>query len=156
MTMALGILLSFAIPALGQQALSGPEQEVWAMEEAYWERVASGDVEAYLDLWDEAFVGWPCTSDAPATKESIGSWVAGVRDGTYEISYELERHAVRAFGDIAVAYYATPIVYRFADGGVDGEHERWKFIHTWQRQGDTWRILGGMCGLFEWGPAAWP
>ncbi len=146
-----------ATPVAGvAQEFSGAEQEVWSMEESYWERVAAGDVGAYLDLWDEAFVGWPCTAEAPATKETIGNWISPVSEGTYEISYDLVPQAVRVFGDVAVAYYTTPIIYRFANGGVDGENELWKFVHTWRRDGDTWRIIGGMCGLHEWGSAPWP
>ncbi|MEJ2318798.1 MAG: nuclear transport factor 2 family protein [Gemmatimonadales bacterium] len=157
----IGVVLVWTAKLVGPaaahaQEFSGAEQEVWSMEETYWERVAAGDVAAYLDLWDEAFVGWPCTAEAPATKEAIGNWVAPVREGTYEISYDLVPYAVRVFGDIAVAYYTTPIIYRFANGGVDGENELWKFVHTWRRDGDTWRIIGGMCGLHEWGSAPWP
>ena len=152
---ALGLPLA-SPGALVAQELSDTEREVWSMEEAYWQGVAAGDVEGYRDLWDESFVGWPCTAEAPATKETIHGWMAGVRDGIYEISYDLTFQAVRAFSDVAVAYYTTPIVYRFANGGVDGENEVWKFTHTWRREGDTWRIIGGMCGLHEWGPAPWP
>ena len=36
------------------------EQAVWQMEEAYWRYVQAGDVEQYVTLWHERFVGWPC------------------------------------------------------------------------------------------------
>ncbi len=155
---ALAALATLAVPpaAAVAQALSGAEREVWRMEEIYWERVAAGDVEGYRDLWDEDFVGWPCTAESPATKENIHGWMVGVRDGVYEISYDLTFGAVQVFGDVAVVYYTTPIVYTFAAGGVDGQNEVWKFVHTWRRDGDTWRILGGMCGLHVWGAAPWP
>jgi len=154
-------VLALAAPTIGPaagvaQELTGAEREVWSMEESYWELVAAGDVEGYRALWDEEFVGWPCTSEAPATKPTIHAWMEGVRDGTYTISYDLVRQAVRAFGDVAVAYYTTPIVYHFARGGTDGENEVWKFVHTWRREGDTWRIIGGMCGLYAWGSTPWP
>ena len=144
--------LSTATFVVSQEPLSGAAGEVWAMEEAYWQRVGAGDVEGYLDLWDESFMGWPCTAESTYRKGAIAGWMAGVRDGRYEISYELERHGVQLFDDVAVAYYTTPIVYTYPDGHREGTNERWKFVHTWRRDGDTWRILGGMCGLYEWGP----
>ncbi len=55
---ALVLTAQVATPVAGvAQEFSGVEQEVWSMEESYWQRVAAGDVRAYLDLWDEAFVG---------------------------------------------------------------------------------------------------
>lgn len=34
-------------------------------------------------------------------------------------------------------------VVRTGGGDVDGENELWKFVHTWQRDGDSWQIIGG-------------
>ena len=36
------------------------EQAVWQMEETYWRYVQAGDVERYVTLWHDRFVGWPC------------------------------------------------------------------------------------------------
>jgi hypothetical protein len=56
--------------------------EVWALEEAYWEYVQSGDVDHYLTLWHEDFIGWPCALGQmhPAGKSSIAEWVERIRD----------------------------------------------------------------------------
>ncbi len=46
--------------------------EVWAREDDYWRFVKAGDVENYLTLWHEKFIGWPCDQDHPKRKSSIG------------------------------------------------------------------------------------
>jgi ketosteroid isomerase-like protein len=47
------------VASASAQEWSAAQQEVWSMEEAYWERRQEGDVEGFMDLWDEDFVGWP-------------------------------------------------------------------------------------------------
>ena len=46
------------------------------MEEIYWHDVQAGDVEHYLTLWHDAFVGWPCFASEPSDKSNIGGWVS--------------------------------------------------------------------------------
>ena len=53
------------------------EQAVWRMEEQYWRDVQAGDVESYLTLWHENFVGWPCFAWEPSDKSKIGGWGQG-------------------------------------------------------------------------------
>jgi len=37
--------------------LTGDEETVWNLEEAYWQFVKAGDVDSYKKLWHEDFVG---------------------------------------------------------------------------------------------------
>jgi hypothetical protein len=116
------------------------------MEEAYWRYVKSGDVESYLSLWHEDFVGWPCLTTHPMSKENIGDWVRQVRDEQIAVTYDLRREAVESFGGVVVAYYATPMVYTFPDGRTEYEGQVWKLTHTWMKLNGQWQIVGGMCG----------
>ena len=145
-------------PALAQQpgaretavqeagpTLSPAEQAVWEMEEAYWRYVEAGDVESYLGLWHEDFVGWPCFTWSPVGKEGVGAWVESIRDNGWTLTYQLRPQAVRLFGDVAVAHYAAEYVYQYGDGTAEGEGEWRKFTHTWMKMDDRWQIIGGMC-----------
>lgn len=69
--------------------LNDDETAVWQMEETYWRHVASGNVEAYVALWHDDFVGWPCFSWTPTGKANIGSWVEEIRDNNWKLTYEL-------------------------------------------------------------------
>jgi ketosteroid isomerase-like protein len=120
---------------------------VWQREADYWRYVKAGDVTAYVKLWDERFVGWPCATAHPAHKNTIGTWVQRIRDEHVQFSYELTREDAADYGDLVVVYYTTPIRGRYPDGRTYGADTVWKFTHTWRRDGGAWRIVGGMCGL---------
>lgn len=124
---------------------SDGEAAVWQMEESYWQLVAAGEVEAYVALWHDDFVGWPCFSWTPTGKANIGSWVEEIRDNHWTLTYELRPEAVQLFGDVAVVHYAAEIVYGYGDGTSKGKGDWRKFTHTWMKVGKDWQIIGGMC-----------
>ena len=121
--------------------------EVWAMEDAYWRYVKAGDVEKYRALWNDGFRGWPCHTEHPATKSTVTEWVQEIRDGKITFDYKLTREGASNVGGVVVAFYQTPMIWKYADGRVDGRTELWrKFTHTWMKVGGKWQIIGGMCG----------
>lgn len=120
--------------------------EVWAREDAYWRYVKAGDVENYVSLWHENFIGWPCGQDQPTGKAGIGGWVRKVRDEGIDVDYELTHEGASDFGNSVVAHYSFTLVDTYPDGRVEGVGRRHKITHTWMRVGDTWQIIGGMCG----------
>lgn len=128
--------------ATGEQNIA----EVWAREDEYWRYVKAGDVENYVSLWDENFIGWPCGQEHPVGKASIGTWVRKVRDEGIDVDYQLTREGAGDFGDSVVVHYSFTLVDTYPDGRVEGLGRRNKITHTWTRAGDTWQIIGGMCG----------
>ena len=123
---------------LGAQNLSPAQREVWRMEEAYWQYRKDGDVERYMTLWHDDFIGWPDGSDKPTRKDGIRrAFQQSVADGWRPT--ELRVEGVQLFGGVAVTHYVTSGVSR------DGT-ESWtsKITHTWIRFGNTWQIIGGM------------
>lgn len=129
--------------------LTPAEQAVWQMEEIYWKNVQAGDVDAYLTLWHEDFVGWPCFSWEPSDKSKIGGWVREIRDSHLKLTYQLKPLAVRVFGDVAVVQYAAEYVTQYGDGTRSGAGLWRKFTHTWKKTGDRWQIITGMCAAQE-------
>jgi ketosteroid isomerase-like protein len=119
---------------------------VWSLEEAYWRYVKAGDVESYVKLWHDDFIGWPCGQEHPKRKASIGDWVKEVRDKRISVEYELTREGDAQFGDVVVVHYSFTRVDTYPDGHVDGRGKRSKITHTWKQVGDSWQIIGGMCG----------
>lgn len=138
------LTLPLCIPV---SALELDEQQtaVWQMEETYWRLVASGNVEDYVALWHDDFVGWPCFSWTPTGKENIGSWVEEIRDNNWTLTYELKPEAVQLFGDVAVVHYAAEYIFGYGDGTSKGKGDWRKFTHTWMKVADDWQIIGGMC-----------
>src|SRR6185369_6687898 len=100
-------------------------------------------------LWHEKFIGWPCGQQHPMGKASIGNWVKEVRDKGLKVSVDLTHEGAQDFGDIVVVHYSFTRVDTYPDGHAEGQGRRSKITHTWMRVGDTWLIVGGMCGRLE-------
>lgn len=144
------LMLPFAAAAQQDpQEMNEDEAAVWALEEAYWRYVKNTDIESYLALWDEQFVGWPFGSPEPAEKSSISDWIEPLHaDPNRIFKYDLERKAVRSFGDIVVTHltYRTCFVSRETGEIVEDRGGR-KITHTWRRNPGGWQIITGMAGL---------
>lgn len=125
------------------------EKAVWRLEEDYWRYVQEGNVDAYVELWHEDFVGWPCHSKAPSDKSGIGNWVREIRDNRWKLDYTLRPLEARTFGDVVVVHYAAEYVYDYGDGTRSGAGLWRKFTHTWKKSGDRWQIITGMCAAQE-------
>jgi ketosteroid isomerase-like protein len=125
------------------------EEIVWSLEESYWAYVKNNDIDGYLMLWDDRFVGWPCGNLKPATKENIADWIPALHSNPLKIyEYELTREAVRSFGDTVVAHYLVRDWYRSAETEELTEEGIGRITHTWQKRGDIWQIITGMCGTW--------
>ncbi|MDH5382949.1 MAG: nuclear transport factor 2 family protein [Cyclobacteriaceae bacterium] len=132
------------------QSLNPNEQRVWELEERYWELVKKGDVDNFLKLWHEGFTGWGCGMVNTFNKKRVEDWVKAVRDDDIELTYEIDRESVKEYGDVIIAYYSS-IYYEYnpKDNSYWGKENTWKVTHTWKRMGDTYQIIGGMCGVLE-------
>ena len=144
--LAIGLVLGLPGTALAQT--NADEEAVWALEEAYWGYVEANDIESYRALWDERFVGWPGGSAAPVEKSEIANWIVPLHaDPTRVFKVDLERKAVRAFGDLVVTHLLYQGYFVSADTGE--EVDRWrtaKITHTWRRTDGGWQIITGMAG----------
>jgi hypothetical protein len=120
--------------------------KVWSLEDSYWRFVKAGDVENYRTLWHESFIGWPCHEEHPVGKSAIGKWVQEIRDKHVSFTSDLTREGAQDFGSIVVVHYRVAMVSAYPDGRVEGRDEESKITHTWLKVGDTWQIIGGMCG----------
>lgn len=143
------LLFSSVAPAIAQSA---PEMEsksvsqVWRLEDDYWRFVIAGDVENYVSLWHDKFIGWPCGQEHPKRKATIGNWVQEVRDKQIRVAVDLTREGAEDFGNVVVVHYRFTRVDTYPNGKVEGKGKESKITHTWMRVGDSWLIIGGMCG----------
>ena len=125
--------------------------DVWAREDDYWRFVKAGDVENYVTLWHEKFIGWPCDQEHPMRKPSIGGWVQKIRDEKIQVTSVMTREGAEDFGTAVVVHYRFTRVDTYPDGRVEGQGRESKITHTWMRVGPTWQIIGGMCGSLAQG-----
>lgn len=146
----LGLLLFMGLPVVEPGAAAATDSkkvsEVWALEDEYWRCVKAGDVERYVKLWHDSFIGWPCGKDHPARKSGVGDWVREVRDKKIKVEVSLTREGAEDFGTEVVVHYRFTRVDTYPDGHVEGRGDQSKITHTWMRVGNRWLIIGGMCG----------
>jgi ketosteroid isomerase-like protein len=139
----------FCCGLVSADELSAEEQQVWDLENAYWEYVKSNDIPGYRSLWDERFIGWPGFSHTPLGKENIHGWIAQYHANPAETyDYKLSGPVVRQFGDVVVAHYLVEDMMRSAETGeIVSSAPPDRVTHTWQRRGDTWQIITGMSAM---------
>lgn len=125
---------------------AGSIAQVWDREEEYSRYVQAGDVENFVKLWHKDFIGWPCDQDHPLRKTSIGNWVQEIRDNKIVVESTMTREGAQDFGDVVVVHYSCTDIETYPDGRVEGRGKEFKITHTWMKVGDTWQIIGGMCG----------
>ena len=119
--------------ALSQQTAN--EKAAWQQEEAYWRLLKAGDKAAYMDLWNDRFTGWPRTQQNPVPKSGVAE---SFTERLPLSDYKLIPLSVREYGDNLV------IVFYRATMTRNGETRTNRMTHTWMREGNTWRIIGGM------------
>jgi hypothetical protein len=152
-TVVLALLISLAacahaapVPTAPTPAASTAILQVWEREAEYWRYVKAGNVDDYVALWHDKFIGWPCGQDHPKRKASIGDWVREVRDKHIKISVDLTQEGAEDFGTVVVVHYRFTRVDTYLDGRSEGQGKESKITHTWMKQGNRWLIIGGMCG----------
>jgi hypothetical protein len=118
-----------------------PEQaEVWNEEQNFFRYLQAKDLQKYMSLWDERFVGWPDYHAYPVHKHDIAADVAEEfrsSQSTLPPGTLPTPEAINVFGNVAVTYYvwpdpakSSPFVYRIT--------------HTWLKGPNGWRIIGGL------------
>jgi hypothetical protein len=134
--------LLLGLPA-ARAAAHAAEQEVWAMEEAYWRYVQANDLDHYRTLWSEDFLGWPLSSPEPLRKDHITGWItAHTQAGETLRSYHLERLLAQATDDYVTVTYRVRMTWASASAGETPGALR--VIHTWRRIGGHWQIISGL------------
>ena len=141
MILAVGLFTLAGSTPLKAQSMTAAEREVWAMEELYqkfWEDL--DDLDGYMELWHEDYLGWLGGYKTPINKEGIREFFRrGMIDGWTTTNYRNE--GVERFGDFAVTYYSIS-GYRGSRRSGDGDW--WRVTHYWTKESGKWQIIGGM------------
>lgn len=142
-------VLFFSTGCIASESLSAEQQEVWAGEEAYWKFVENQDVDGFMALWDQEFIGWSCGAPAPKNYEELRSGIPG---WFADVAAEGEKTTIEPEGVIideqfAITYLTAKTTTSNEADGTDVETI--KIVHTWRRTDDGWKIIGGMCGSLK-------
>jgi len=120
------------------------ENQVWEMEEKYWDYVQKTDTAAYKKLWHDDFIGYPSFGNGVSNKSKIAAWIPELhQDSNLTFSYKLYKKAVNAIDDVVIVFYDTDEMWTDKENKIVRK-ETYKFTHTWKKYNDNWVILGGM------------
>jgi ketosteroid isomerase-like protein len=131
-------------------------EEIWACELAYWRYLLAVDADGFMSIWHKAFIGWPGSMLAPIDyaemERNVRQDFAEEDPPTTLISYDLERHSVRLFGDLAIVFYTAHTTERRRNGETVSGHGR--ITHTWAQTDKGWQIIAGMSAALKAGNAS--
>jgi len=143
LTTVIVFLLALCAVGVARQPGASAVEQVWSGEEAYWRYVQSHDLQHYMTLWSDDFVGWPMVTDHPIHKTDIASlFQSGSGLLSRVIAYELHRESVEMHVPVVIAFYRVTARLRNADHSESTRTSR--ITHTWMKTGDVWQIVGGM------------
>ena len=135
------LLTALAGGTLAQESVWSPlQKEVWDREETYWKLVAAHDAVGYLELWDDAFFGWPSFNKSPVGKQGFREEPFGLTTSAVA-SYQFEQKAVHLYGETAITLLQVHVTYA---AGAQPSGRVMRLTHTWQKHDGQWRIVGGM------------
>ena len=136
------LLLTVATSLAQQQ--SPDVEKVWSQEKAYWVFVKANNLDAYRNLWNANFLGWPFVSPEPARKSQITDWITEhTSKGETLKSYELQRLNIQQTADIVTTTYRVRALWVDKNGA--GSPQTTRIIHTWIKTPEgNWQIISGM------------
>jgi hypothetical protein len=120
------------------------EDEVWSQEVAYVEYLMTADLDSYLSLLHEDFMGWPNNLPAPLNKHNSHQFLTESLSAIQldSATFEVKPTSVRVFDKVGVVLGEVHTCGITKAGVEIVSYE--KFTHTWLLTEDGWKIIGGM------------
>jgi hypothetical protein len=132
MSFAFGVVQGFS------QIMSGEKEEVWKLEEAFYESFKNGDLTGHLALLHEDGQLWEPYVPYPLTKAGYENYYGGQVKFKID-SYRLGWPAINIVGNTAIVYFDVKI-----EGYLRPDLLSARVIHIWTKQDKKWLLTGGM------------
>jgi len=118
------------------------EEEIWALEEAYFVHLYKADYEALLGLVHSQFLGWPGSVAQPIDKEGSERFMKQLIPKPTSCTFKIERGGIRVLGEVALTQYTIQV--NCSDATAAGKTQSSRITHTWVKELAGWKLLGGM------------
>jgi hypothetical protein len=152
-TVLLGTIILACILFSYSRAVSAPadtdnrrdtvEEEIWALEEAYFANLYKANYEGVLALVHSQFLGWPGAVPQPIDREESARFMKQLVPKPTSCHFKLERAGIRLLGEVALTQYNIQV--NCSDtAGVVTKTQSSRITHTWVKEGGCWKLLGGM------------
>jgi Calcium/calmodulin dependent protein kinase II association domain len=119
------------------------EEEIWALEEAYFANLYKANYEGVLAIVHSQFLGWPGAAvPQPIDREESARFMKQLIPTPTSCAIKIERAGIRLLGEVALTQYTLHVNCAEAPGG--GKTQSSRITHTWVKKGARWKLLGGM------------
>ncbi len=134
------LFFGFGLSSVVAQEWSSAQKEVWKNVNNYWEIMAKGDVNGFLDYFHADYAGWENDEPLPSTKEETKKWLSFAYQGIKVAIYDLKPVAIKIHGDVAIVDYYFALIKENKEGKKTSESGRWTDILL--KQGTKWVLIG--------------
>lgn len=99
------IIFVITASAVNAQNWTDEQKDVWAGVEKYWEAGASGDVNSFMEYFDDSYSGWSYSSKVPQSKASSKKWIEEDMKNNTSVLYSITPVSIWVKGDFAFVHY---------------------------------------------------
>ena len=118
------------------------EEEIWALEEAYFTNLYKADYEGILAIGHSQFLGWPGGLPQPIDREENARFMKQLILQPTSCTIKIERAGIRLVRNVALTQYTLHVDCSETAGVTKISSSR--ITHTWVKEGASWKLLGGM------------
>jgi len=118
------------------------EEEIWALEKAYFANLYKADYEAVLALVHTQFLGWPGTVPQPIDKDGSARFMKEFFPEPTTCTFKIERGGIRVIGEVALTQYTIHV--NCGDTVAVAKTQSSRITHAWIKDDGSWKLLGGM------------
>jgi len=118
------------------------EEEIWALEEAYFANLYKANYEGVLALVHSQFLGWPGAVPQPIDREESARFMKQLVPKPTSCHFKIERAGIRLPGEVVLTQYNIQVNCSDPAGVTKTQLSR--ITHTWVKEGAGWKLLGGM------------
>jgi ketosteroid isomerase-like protein len=118
------------------------ENEIWALEEAYFTNLYKANYEGVLAIVHNQFLGWPGGLPQPIDGEESASFMKKLIPKPTSCTIKIDRAGIRVSGKVALTQYILHVNCNDTAGAAKIPSSR--ITHTWVKEGAYWKLLGGM------------
>ena len=145
-TITLAFILFFNLQAYSATAdkdkgRNTVEEEIWALEEAYFTNLYKANYEGIIAIEHSQFLAWPGGIPQPIDKEENARFMKQLIPKPTSCNIKIERAGIRVLGDVALTHYILHVNCGDTAGVAKSPSSR--ITHTWVKEGASWELLGG-------------
>ena len=138
--LTIALFFGLGLTSLFAQEWSPAQKEVWKNVNTYWDIMAKGDVNGFLEYFHADYAGWENGEPLPSSKEETKKWMTFAYQGVKTLIYDIKPVAIKIHGDVAIVDYFYTTVKENKEGKKTPESGRWTDILM--KQGTKWVLIG--------------